>query len=54
MSFYKTDRSFSEGKPKVHVSDPYKRRYVIDDEGKGHWIEPISLPATDYDEDIDY
>ena len=54
MSFFKADVEFKEYESTDKESNPYRLRYIIDNDGKGMWIEPIPPLSTDYDEDIDY
>jgi len=56
MSFFKVDTLLVSDHTDETNSVPKtpKLRYVIDEDGKGHWVKPICLYPTDYDEFIDY
>lgn len=54
MSFFKVNRSVDNPDISRPVERPEKVKYIIDKDGKGHWIKPKPPMANDYDEDIIY
>ena len=58
MSFFKADRSLSDDDIIKAIKSSNKLRYVVDKNGKGHWIRPVPKPidryAIDYCKDVPF